>query len=79
MLGDKDHKTGDVNVYVNGGDNQPGCEEKEDKGIHNYKSVVKKVMRISQCTYILHEYDTSQPCAVTLTRGDCMTSHTQGK
>ena len=26
-LGDKDHDTGDVNVYVNGGDNQPGCAE----------------------------------------------------
>ncbi|XP_021958488.2 lipase member H [Folsomia candida] len=38
MLGDKDHKTGDVNVYVNGGDNQPGCEEKEDKAVcsHSY-------------------------------------------
>jgi pancreatic triacylglycerol lipase len=26
-LGDSDHDTGDVNIYVNGGANQPGCEE----------------------------------------------------
>lgn len=26
-LGDSDHDTGDINVYINGGDNQPGCEE----------------------------------------------------
>jgi len=26
-LGDSAHQTADINVYVNGGDNQPGCEE----------------------------------------------------
>jgi len=26
-LGDSSHQTGDINVYINGGDNQPGCEE----------------------------------------------------
>jgi len=39
-LGDSDHDTGDINVYVNGGNNQPGCEEadKATSGVcsHSY-------------------------------------------
>jgi hypothetical protein len=31
-LGDSAHQTGDINVYVNGGDNQPGCEEADQSG-----------------------------------------------
>ncbi|OXA61527.1 Endothelial lipase [Folsomia candida] len=31
-LGDSDHRLGDVDVYVNGGDNQPGCGNVEKKG-----------------------------------------------
>jgi len=36
-LGDSDHQTGDINVYVNGGDNQPGCEEADTEG---FKGIV---------------------------------------
>lgn len=31
-LGDSDHQTGDINVYVNGGASQPGCEEADESG-----------------------------------------------
>lgn len=32
VLGDKDHGTGDINVYVNGGNEQPSCAREEKKG-----------------------------------------------
>lgn len=39
-LGDSDHDTGDINVYINGGDKQPGCEQadKDNSGVcsHTY-------------------------------------------
>jgi len=39
-LGDSEHDTGDINVYLNGGDNQPGCAQadKDNSGLcsHNY-------------------------------------------
>jgi pimeloyl-ACP methyl ester carboxylesterase len=37
-LGDSDHDTGDVNVYVNGGKDQPGCEEADKSGFAGYCS-----------------------------------------
>ncbi|CAL8112998.1 unnamed protein product [Orchesella dallaii] len=37
-LGDSDHDTGDVNVYLNGGNNQPGCEEADSSGFAGYCS-----------------------------------------
>jgi len=37
-LGDSSHQTGDINVYVNGGDNQPGCEEADASGFAGYCS-----------------------------------------
>jgi len=37
-LGDSAHQTGDVNVYVNGGDNQPGCEEADQSQFAGYCS-----------------------------------------
>jgi hypothetical protein len=37
-LGDSDHDTGDVNLYINGGNNQPGCEEADSSGFAGYCS-----------------------------------------
>ncbi len=37
-LGDSDHQTGDINVYVNGGDNQPGCEAADSEGFAGFCS-----------------------------------------
>jgi len=37
-LGDSSHGTGDINVYVNGGDNQPGCEDADKEGFAGYCS-----------------------------------------
>jgi len=37
-LGDADHDTADVNIYLNGGNNQPGCEEADDSGFVGYCS-----------------------------------------
>ncbi|XP_021966307.1 phospholipase A1 [Folsomia candida] len=37
-LGDSSHQTGDINVYVNGGDNQPGCAEADTSGFAGYCS-----------------------------------------
>jgi len=37
-LGDGDHQTGDINVYINGGDNQPGCEDADNAGFKGYCS-----------------------------------------
>jgi pancreatic triacylglycerol lipase len=37
-LGDSDHDTADVNVYVNGGKDQPGCEEADSAGFAGYCS-----------------------------------------
>lgn len=31
-LGDSEHQTGHINVYINGGDAQPGCEEADSSG-----------------------------------------------
>ncbi|CAL8113408.1 unnamed protein product [Orchesella dallaii] len=36
-LGDSAHQTGDVNVYVNGGASQPGCEEADSSGFAGTK------------------------------------------
>lgn len=36
-LGDSDHQTGDINVYVNGGASQPGCEEADESGFKGWK------------------------------------------
>jgi len=37
-LGDSEHQTGDINVYINGGDAQPGCEEADSAGFAGYCS-----------------------------------------
>ncbi|ODM96873.1 Lipase member H [Orchesella cincta] len=37
-LGDSAHQTGDINVYVNGGASQPGCEEADSSGFAGYCS-----------------------------------------
>ncbi|CAL8085867.1 unnamed protein product [Orchesella dallaii] len=37
-LGDSDHDTGDLNLYINGGNNQPGCEEADSSGFAGYCS-----------------------------------------
>jgi len=37
-LGDSDQDTADVNVYLNGGNNQPGCEEADNAGFAGYCS-----------------------------------------
>jgi len=37
-LGDSAHQTGTTNVYVNGGDGQPGCEEADEAGFKGYCS-----------------------------------------
>jgi len=36
-LGDSAHRTGSINVYVNGGDKQPGCEEADKKTLPGMK------------------------------------------
>jgi len=31
-LGSPEHRTGDINVYINGGDDQPGCRQADGGG-----------------------------------------------
>jgi len=37
-LGDSAHQTGNVNIYINGGDNQPGCDEADQSEFAGYCS-----------------------------------------
>jgi len=49
-LGDSDHQTGDINVYVNGGASQPGCEEADESGFKGYCSHSFSWMLFNSCS-----------------------------